>query len=321
MYTPPITLTHSILSRCTEIAFLLGRLEGLDRPAPQPMLRRSTRLRTVHSSLAIEGNSLSLDQVTALFEGSRVLGPPRDVLEVQNALEVYEHLERWQPHAPSSMLEAHGLLLRGLSPDAGRWRSGNVGVIRGERVAHVAPPPGRVPGLMEALFDFAGQQGELHWLVRAAVFHYELEFIHPFSDGNGRMGRLWQQILLANHHPFFTLLSIETLIREHQQAYYDTLRACDRAGDSSAFVDLMLGLILRALEELAQRHRPAPSTRESRIQHACAALGDRSFSRKDYLALHRTISTATASRDLRWAVDRGLLTRTGERASTRYRRS
>lgn len=320
MNRPPFNISSSILATCTEIGLLIGRIEGITGAVPQPALRRGNRIRTIHGTLAIEGNTLTLEQVTDVIEGKRVLGPAKDVLEVKNALAVYADLNTWNGTSSRSLLEAHGMLMRGLSAEAGRWRSGDVGIMRGDVVGHIAPPAHLVPSLMEELFSFLSGDQDLHWLVAAAVFHYELEFIHPFEDGNGRMGRLWQQVLLTSHHPSFEFVSIESLIREHQHDYYRVLGECDLAGESSAFVEFILNLLRKAVSELFDDLRPEPSTNESRIERAVVWFGDREFTRKEYMHLHRTLSSATASRDLRWGVEHGLLTRIGEKSMARYTR-
>jgi len=321
MPKPPITITPAILDLSASIHRELGKLEGIGGAAPQPRLRRGNRIRTIHGTLAIEGNTLSLDQVTAVLDGVRISGPARDILEVRNANRVYERLSRWKPTSTRSLLRAHGVMMRELIEDAGRWRTSDVGVLRGTRVAHVAPPAHRVPDLMDDLFAFLGRGGDLPWLIRAAVFHYELEFIHPFSDGNGRMGRLWQQVICTTQEPVFEHLPVESLVREHQADYYAVLTECDHAGESTRFVEFMLDLVCRSLRELVTEIRPVSLTAVTRIERALARLGDRQFSRKDYLGLFPTISPATASRDLRAAVDRGVLTRTGDKATSRYRKA
>ncbi len=321
MPEPPITITPSILELTASIHRELGKLEGLGGTTPQPQLRRSNRIRTIHGTLAIEGNTLSLDQVTDVLDGVHVVGPTQDIREVRNANRVYANLARWRPNSSVSLLQAHAAMMDGLIEDPGQWRTGDVGVLRGSRVAHVAPPAHRVPDLMKDLFTFLRRVRDLPWLIRAGVFHYELEFIHPFSDGNGRMGRLWQQVVCAAHEPVFEHLPVESLVREHQADYYAVLSECDHAGESTRFVEFMLDLVARSLAELVATIRPVPSSAATRLTRALDHFGDREFSRKDYMALFRTISSATASRDLRTAVEQGAVTRTGNRATTRYRRS
>jgi len=317
--TPPITITPTILDLNAAIHRELGKLESVGGAAPQPRLRRSNRIRTIHGTLAIEGNTLSVNQVTDVLDGVRVTGPAQDILEVRNANQAYEHLRRWKPTSSAALRRAHGVMMRGLVEDAGRWRAGDVGVLQGSRVAHVAPPAQRVPDLMEDLFAFLRRRRGLPWLVRAAVFHYELEFIHPFSDGNGRIGRLWQQVVCVAHEPVFEHLPVESLVRDNQARYYAVLGECDRAGESTRFVELMLELVARSLRELVTAIRPGRPDATTRIERALDRFGNQEFSRKDYLALFPTISPATASRDLRAAFERGVLRRTGSKATTRYR--
>jgi len=319
MPSPPITITPVLLDLNAVIHRELGKLEGIGGAAPQPRLRRGNRIRTIHGTLAIEGNTLSLAQVTDVLDGIHVAGPARDILEVRNANRTYEDLRHWKPTSNTSLRRAHGVMMDGLIEDAGRWRTGDVGVLRGSRVAHVAPPSHRVPDLMNDLFVFLRRRTGLPWLIRAAVFHYELEFIHPFSDGNGRVGRLWQQVVCVAHEPVFEHLPVESLVREHQADYYAVLSECDHAGESTRFVEFMLDLVARSLRELVATIRPVKPTAAIRVEHALERFRDQEFSRKDYLAIFPTISPATASRDLRTAVERRALTRTGNKATTRYR--
>lgn len=317
-YRPPFEVTAAALTSCLEISRLVGRYEGLMSPKVQPKLRRQNRIRTVLGSVAIEGNSLSEDQVTALLEQQRVAGPRRDILEVQNAIEAYDRAGRLNPTREKDLLTAHRVLMRGLVADAGRYRSQSVGVLQGTRVAHVAPPAKQVPRLVGQLLEFLRTATD-HPLVKSAVVHYELEFIHPFSDGNGRLGRLWQHVELVRWHELFEHLPIESVVRARQAEYYRVLGACDQAGSSSLFIEFSLSTIHTALAELVRDLRPEPATPSSRLETARAHLGRREFSRKDYLALFKTLSTATASRDLKQGLLEDVLSSRGERALVRYR--
>jgi Fic family protein len=317
-YRPPFEVTAAALTSCVEITRLVGRYEGLLSPKAQPKLRRKNRIRTVLGSVAIEGNSLSEDQVTALLEQKRVAGPRREILEVQNAIAAYDRARRLDPRKEKDLLAAHRILTRGLVPDAGRYRSQGVGVLQGTRVAHVAPPARQVPRLVGQLLEFLRTASD-HPLVKSAVVHYELEFIHPFSDGNGRIGRLWQHVVLVQWHDIFDHLPIESVVRARQAEYYRVLGACDQAGSSSRFVEFSLSTIHTALADFLRDLRPEPATASSRLETARAALGRREFSRKDYLALFKALSTATASRDLKQGVTDRLLSTRGERALARYR--
>jgi Fic family protein len=291
----------------------------LASPRPEPRLRRENRVRTIQGSLAIEGNTLSTAQITAILDGKRVVGPQRDIVEVRNAVAIYADAARLDPARPRDLLRAHRGMMRDLIPDAGRFRSSNLGVIHGSRVAHVAPPAARVPELVDRLLAFAGQARDVHGLVKSAVVHYELEFIHPFSDGNGRMGRLWQHVLLLKVHPLFEFVPVESVVRARQEAYYATLQACDRAGTSTAFVEFSLHAILEALEDVSRALVVPARTSRDRLVHARGHFGIREFARTEYRALQKTISTATASRDLREGVADGTLRRRGDKATARYR--
>jgi Fic family protein len=301
-----------------EIMRLVGKYEGLEQPAPAPMLRRENQIRTVVGSVAIEGNTLTIEQVTTMLEGRRIAGSQREIREVTNAIAAYERAAELDPGKERDLLRAHRLLVDGLVADAGRFRGGGVGVVRGSELPMMAPPAKRVPALVAQLLEFV-RRDRTPMLVKSAVAHYELELIHPFSDGNGRVGRLWQHVMLQRVHPVFELVPVESVLHARQAAYYRVLAACDAAGDSSQFIELSLAAIRDSLHELVDALRPAPMTSEQRLELAHRAFGSSTFSRKDYLALFKRISTATASRDLRDCVDAKALQRTGERALARYR--
>jgi Fic family protein len=302
-----------------EILRFVGRHEGLASPRPEPRLRRQNRVRTIHGSLAIEGNTLSIAQITAILDGRRVAGPRRDIVEVQNAIAVYADAARLVPALRRDLLRAHRLMMRELIADAGRFRTGGVGVIHGSRVAHVAPPPTRVPELVDRVLDFVGRDGEVHGLVKSAVAHYEIEFIHPFSDGNGRMGRLWQHVILLRVHPLFEFIPVESVVRARQDEYYAALQDCDRAGTSTAFIEFSLRAILEALEDFSRSLVVSPRTSRDRLELAREHFASREFSRNEYRQLQKTISSATASRDLREGVWGKRLRRRGDKATARYR--
>lgn len=250
MPEPPFTITSSILDLVVQIAEEIGRFHLSGRtPAATPRLRRSNRIKSIHASLAIENNSLSLEQVTALIEGKRVLAPPGEVQEVKNAFAAYESLDQWDPAVIDDFLTAHRLLMEGLVDRPGSFRSGSVGIAQGETVVHVAPPAHLVPVLVGDLFRWL-ESTDTHPLITSCVIHYELEFIHPFSDGNGRIGRLWQTLTLSRWKAPLAYLPIEDVIRQRQEAYYDALAACDKAGNSTAFIDFMLEALLTAVREV-----------------------------------------------------------------------
>jgi Fic family protein len=245
-YAPPLTLTPTLLNRVAAIAEALGRWSARQDSQPSPRLRRENRIHTIQASLAIEQNSLSIEQVTALFDGQRVLGPARDIQEVRNAITAYDGLPRWDPANRQHLLEAHGLLLAGLIDAPGRFRSGGVGIYRGDQLVHMAPPAARVPGLVAELLVWLAAS-TWHPLLVSCVAHYELEFIHPFADGNGRLGRLWQTLILSRWNPLLAWLPIEEVIRSRQQGYYESLGQADQLGDLEPFVTYQLEAIHDAL--------------------------------------------------------------------------
>ncbi|NLM70496.1 MAG: Fic family protein [Synergistaceae bacterium] len=245
-YQPPCTITTEILNRVAAICEATGRMEALAENERSLRLRRINRVMTVRGSLAIEGNTLGTEVVTAILEGKRVVAPPREVREVKNALAAYDRLHTWRPASEKDLLEAHRIMMDGLVEEAGLYRSGGVGVMAGQRVIHMAPPAGRVPQLMDDLLDWMAVT-DVHPLIASSVFHYEFEFIHPFSDGNGRMGRLWQSLILSRWNPLFTDIPVESLVFEHQAEYYDVIEESTRRTDSAPFIDFMLRMILDAL--------------------------------------------------------------------------
>ena len=245
-YAPPLTLTPALLNSVAAIAEALGRWSARQDAWPSPRLRRENRIHTIQASLAIEQNSLSIEQVTALFDGQRVIGPARDIQEVRNAITAYDALPRWDPSNPQHLLEAHGLLMAGLIDAPGRFRSGGVGIYRGDQLVHMAPPAARVPGLVDDLLAWLAASA-WHPLLVSCVAHYELEFIHPFADGNGRLGRLWQTLILSRWNPLLAWLPIEEVIRSRQQGYYESLGQADQLGDLEPFVAYQLEAIHDAL--------------------------------------------------------------------------
>jgi Fic family protein len=245
-HQPPCTITSEILNRAAKISEYVGRLSAVSEQAYALRLRRINQVRTIHGSLAIEGNTLSVQQITAILEGKRVIAPPREVQEVRNALAAYSRFEDWKPKSERHLLEAHEILMAGLIADAGMYRHGGVGVMAGKRVIHMAPPASRVPQLMGNLFDWLAAT-EIHPLVSSSIFHYEFEFIHPFSDGNGRMGRLWQSLILSQWNLIFAGIPVESLVFEHQQEYYGAIRESTRQSDSAPFVIFMLNMIWEAV--------------------------------------------------------------------------
>lgn len=254
-YRPPYTITSEILNLVAAIGEAVGKLTVLLDRTMSLRLRRVNRVRTIRGSLAIEGNTLSEAQVTAILDGKLVMAPPREVQEVKNALAAYDRFHTWNPQSQTDLLDAHRILMSGLIDEAGRYRSGGVGVVAGRDVIHMAPPARRVPNLMADLLGWLSAT-DAHPLIAGAVFHYEFEFIHPFADGNGRMGRLWQSLILTRWSPLFATIPVESLVYEHQTEYYNALQESTAATDSGPFVAFMLRMILEALTGIVPHVTP-----------------------------------------------------------------
>ena len=249
-YTPPFSITSKMLSLCIAISEKLGELSPYKGLASKPHLRRSQHIKSIHSSLAIEANSLSLEEVKDVIEGRPVMGPQREILEVKNAYEAYEEIKYKDPYSLKDLKEIHAVMARGLIGSPGRFRTGNEGVFRGNEIIFVASPPWNVPNLMEELFSWMnGVKADLNPLILSSVFHYEFVFIHPFEDGNGRMARLWQTALLTKWNKFFQYLPIESEIEKNQASYYRAIDDCNKIGNSNLFVEFMLSQINAALQE------------------------------------------------------------------------
>ncbi len=246
-YQPPFQLTNTMLHLVADIGVLVGEWNA-NQQQQVPFLRRGNRLKTIQASLAIEQNSLSLEQVTAVLDGKVVLGLPKEIQEVKNAFAAYEKLPSLHSSSLEDFLAAHRQLMYGLADDAGQLRSGGVGIYRGEVLVHMAPPATQLPRLMQQLFNWL-DNADFHPLIRSCAFHYELEFIHPFSDGNGRMGRLWQTLILSEWQPLLAYLPVETLIRHRQELYYQRLSEADRTSDCTTFIEFMLLAIKDSLQE------------------------------------------------------------------------
>ena len=249
---PPFEITNTILDKIAEIAELVGHVNASLVLSANPTLRRTNRIRTIYSSLAIEQNTLSLDQVTAVLQGKRVIAPPKDIAEVKNAYEIYEMMESLDPYSVDDLLTAHGIMTRGLVEESGCFRSRPVGVVdkRGN-ILHFGTLPDYVPKLVTELLDWV-RDSDFHMLIKSCVFHYELELIHPFADGNGRIGRLWHTLLLTQWKPIFAWLPVESIIHDRQDEYYQAINRSNNEAESTAFIEFMLSAIKEALIEAVQ---------------------------------------------------------------------
>jgi cell filamentation protein, protein adenylyltransferase len=317
MDKPPYIITSRILNLVAAISERVGAARAVHLDIPVPLYKKRNRIRTIQSSLEIEGNTLSIEQITAVLDGNRVVGPKKDILEAKNATRLYNLLDAWNPYKLTDLCKAHKIMMKGLVEHPGRLRSGTVGIVKGKQITHLAPDSEMVSPLLKSLLKYAKTDADSP-LIRSCVFHYEFEFIHPFADGNGRMGRLWQTLLLRESTPLFEYLPIEPLINARRGDYYNALATSDREGQSTRFVEFMLDIIDSALKELL-RQRPIPLSGEKRMERFAKEIGKNQFSRKDYMQQFKEISPATASRDLVKAVKKGVLERQGDKRKTTYR--
>lgn len=314
---PPYQITNKIVELIASISEKIGEVNSAHLYRPPTELRKKNRIKTIQSSLEIEGNTLTIEQVTAILENKRVIAPKKDILEVKNAIIVYDKLADYKPYSIVSFCKAHEILMKGLVDNPGIIRSKSVGIIKGSIITHVAPPGNIVSSLLKDLFEYLKKNKDL-LLIKSCVFHYEVEFIHPFLDGNGRMGRLWQTVLLRQYSPVFEFLPIETLVRKKQLDYYRILGESDNKGDSTGFVEFMLQIINDSLEDLLTNQNVS-LTSEDRINIFKGKKRFDSFTRSDYMRQYKDISSATASRDLKEAVDKGTLEKSGDKRTTQYR--
>ncbi len=250
-YIPPFAISSKAISLIAEISALVERYAIRLEQQDALRLRRVNKIKTIHSSLAIEGNTLSESQVSDLLDGKRVVAPPKQIQEVKNAIVTYDLIKTLNPFDINDLLQAHGSLMSALVDHPGRFRNSGVGVFARTQCIHMAPPAGRVPGLIKDLFNWL-KNADDHLLVRSCVFHYEFEFIHPFADGNGRMGRLWQSLILGQLHEAFLSLPVESMVHDNQQAYYNAINESTKQSDSGVFIDFMLTEIADALKVYQQ---------------------------------------------------------------------
>ena len=312
---PPYDITFKILKLISSISVKIGEVNANYLNKQSPQLRKQNRIKTIHSSLQIEGNTLTEEQITALIENKRVIGPEKDVLEVLNAIKVYEKLDSYKFSSDKSFLKAHLESMNGLIESAGKYRKQGVGIVKGTIVEHVAPPFENVPHLMKDLFEYLKDSDELT-LIKSCVFHYEMEFIHPVLDGNGRMGRLWQTLILMAEYPVFEFLPFETLISKTQDEYYKSLALSDKSGKSTYFIEYMLGVIEKSLESLLNYNNRVLKDVD-RLEYFMN-LGIKEFNRKDYMNVFKDLSSATASRDLRKGMEMNMFESVGNLNKTKY---
>jgi len=308
-YQPPYAITLTILNLVAEIGELIGRYTILAEQNLTPRLRRENRIRTIQASLAIENNTLTLEQVTAVIDGKRVLGQPREILEVRNAFVAYEAMDNWHPASEADLMAAHRLLMSTLVDQPGVYRSGGVGIFRGEQLVHMAPPADRVPYLMADLLAWL-KHTEEHPLVASCLFHYELEFIHPFADGNGRMGRLWQTLILRHWKSLLAYLPVETVIRERQDDYYRVLAEADQSAAATPFVEFMLQALCDAIGEAVTTDQVGDHVTDQ-VRRLLEVVGNKELNNTDLMhALGLSHKPTFRKNYLNPALDGGWLERT-----------
>ncbi len=322
MKNPPFEITQAILTDAAEISELVGRLSA-GKLSSSPILRRTNRIRTIRGTLAIEQNSLSVEQVTAVLNGKHVIAPLRDIAEVKNAYTVYESLEELDPYSVDSLLAAHGAMMHGLIEEAGLFRSGAVGVAASKgNILHMGTLPRYVPESVERLLEWV-KDSDLPMVIKSSVFHYEFELIHPFADGNGRIGRLWHTRLLAEWDPLFAWLPVESIIYDRQREYYDAINASNDAGESTVFIEFMLAAIKTALLEASgQKEKPLGKNAQNaarRRQFVMDHFAGHSLIHNADLCEGLGLSSATANRLLRELSEDGTLERVRDGKFWAYR--
>lgn len=280
-------------------------------------LRKANRIRTIQGSLAIEGNTLSTEQITAILNGKTVIAPPKEVQEVRNAIKAHEAFQQWQPSQEKDLLQAHQILMTGLIDEVGQYRHGGVGVMSGDRVVHMAPPANQINRLMADLLNWLNDS-DIHPLIQSSVFHYEFEFIHPFADGNGRMGRLWQTLILSRWNPIFANIPVESLIYQNQKAYYEALQASTDRTDSAPFIEFILHMILDAILSSTDTAQDSDHVTaqvnvqvSDQVQRLLSAMKQEDYTLAELMQLVGLTHRATFQRNyLNPAIEAGLIKRT-----------
>ena len=313
MYIPPFTVSAEAINLIAEISGLIERYAIRLEQEDGLRLRKVNRIKTIHSSLSIEGNTLSENQVRDIIDGKDVVAPIKEIQEVKNAIKTYEMYSSLDAFKEKDLLKAYGVMMQALVDDAGKYRRGSVGVFGEKGIVHLAPSAERVPILMSDLFDWLKHSKD-HLLIRSCVFHYEFEFIHPFSDGNGRTGRLWQSLILGKLHPLFEHLPVENMVYSNQQQYYDAITASTNAGQSGPFVDFMLNEIYKALkshqgESLSDK--VADKVADKSAQKVLKLLYENGHLTRDELAQRIGLSLGGIKKIINSLREKGLIERVG----------
>lgn len=314
-YVPPFNITPKVLNLVSLISEMIGKLEVLAPTAITPTLRKANKIKTITGTLAIEGNTLGIEKVTAILEGKRVMGSMREIAEVNGAIKVYDKLSTFDYKKLDDLLLSHKVLMKEILNNAGNFRSSNVGVGGEDGVVHIAPPHGHVSSLMQELFSWLSTS-DIHPLIKSSVFHYEFEFIHPFIDGNGRIGRLWQSLILYEWKSIFSAIPIESVIKETQQEYYNALEVSGSVGESTPFIEFMLEAILKACEDELKNEKNVPinvpkNVPIKRLDKILSLVADDSSITIDQLAQRCEVSDKTIKRDITKLKEQGLIERQG----------
>jgi len=280
-YQPPYRISEQILQLVSDLSAAIARYELLEPQLMTPMLRKEFKIRTIVGTLEIEGNTMGTERITAILDGKRVLGSPREIAEVKGAILAYERLHELNMLSMQDLLNAHEMLMGDILKDAGKLRRSAVGVGGPEGLVHIAPPAKQVSALMDDLFRWLAET-DVYPLVRSCIFHYELEFIHPFTDGNGRIGRLWQTLILHEYKSVFASLPIEAIIRDHQQQYYDALEVSGSQGESTTFIEFMLGIIRLTIEGVVSTGHVIGQVTDQ-VKSLLSIMGDQWWSRQELM--------------------------------------
>lgn len=313
-YQPPFKITSKIIDYISRISEKIGEINSLENSPHQVKLRKENRIKTIHSSLAIENNSLTIEQITAIIDGKRVLGSPNEIQEVKNAVQTYELLLKLNPYEEKDLLKAHSLMMQDLVFNNGKYRNEGVGIFDGIQVVHLAPPADRVPLLMADLFNWL-KTSDVHPLIKSCVFHYEFEFIYPFQDGNGRIGRLWQTVILKEWKEVFAWIPVESLIKENQADYYNALNSSDKDADSTPFIEFMLSLLLKTIEEIIETEKKVTAKVSVKVtvnqQKILDIIKENPFVTQEELAQIIGLSRKSIIQNMKKLQENGLLTRVG----------
>lgn len=313
-YEPPFKITSKIIDYISCISEKVGEINSLENSPLQIKLRKENRIKTIHSSLAIENNSLTIEQITAIIEGKRVLGSPNEIQEVKNAIQAYELLLSLNPYEEKDLLKAHALMMQDLVSQNGKYRKDGVGIFDGNQVVHLAPPADRVPFLMADLFNWI-KTSDVHPLIKSCVFHYEFEFIHPFQDGNGRIGRLWQTAILKEWKEVFAWIPVESLIKENQKDYYNALNSSDNDADSTTFIEFMLSLLMKTIEEIIETEKKVTVKVSVKVtanqQKILEAIKGNSYITQEELSQVVGISRKSIIQNMKKLQENGLIKRVG----------